>query len=138
MWRVTYSSLVSDMQQARLGADWDGKRRRTSIVKGDETAVWALLSQLRQEYAPSFTPSSQASASPKKVPLPISVPVQRHGIVTPNVTYDFALQCTTGAYPSTPSSATHVVIRSPAAARIDPHIPDLCSIILQYFYIIAS
>lgn len=67
--------------------------------------MWTLLSDLRQEYAPAFTPSSPASASPKKVPLPISMPVQRPG-----------------AYPCTPSSATHVVMRSPAAARTDAKI----------------
>ncbi len=62
--------------------------------------------------------------------------MQRQGIVTPNITYDVALKCTTGAYPSTPSSVTHVVIRSPAAARIVPYIPDSCSIDLLYHYIL--
>ena len=109
-----------DTLQARLGADWEGKRRRTSIVRGDETAVWALLSQLRHEYAPAFTPSSQASASPKKVPLPISMPVQRQGM-TPKIQHDFPLCFLPGAYPSTPSASTRVVLRSPAAARRLPH-----------------
>ena len=109
---------ASHALQARLGTDWEGKRRRTSIVRGDETAIWALLFDLRHEYAPAFTPSSPASASPKKAPLPISMPVQR-SMSSPHTATVFLLFCCADAYPSTPSTASHV-IRSPASARASP------------------